>query len=343
MKEMSVRTGSRLHFGLLSLPGEEVSDTGSPLNPDDTSLRPRSWGGAGLMVRHPGIEVAAGAQSGWFAPDPLGDRMLQVAERYLKSLGARASGKLMPPLFYLRQRAPEHQGLGTGTQLALAVGRLLAEVCGLGETGAEAIARRVGRGSRSAIGIHGFERGGFLIEAGKRQDEEISPLAARVPFPETWRILLILARESAGLHGPGEIGAFEQLRQVGHQALPTEKLCRLLLLEMLPALRQEDLHAFGEALFEFNRTVGVAFRAVQGGVYAHPRAETLVSFLRGQGVRGVGQSSWGPALFAIVGDADQARHLARQLESRFTLTAEELLVTEACNQGARVNRNDEER
>ena len=105
---------------------------------------------------------------------------------------------------------------------------------------------------------------------------------------------------------------------------------------MLPALAEHDLSAFGEALYEFNRLVGESFRPVQGGTYSHPGSEELVSFIRKQGVAGTGQSSWGPALFAVVGDSAQAEDLARRLEQRFAFGPGEVLVTQAANRGVAV-------
>ncbi len=84
----------------------------------------------------------------------------------------------------------------------------------------------------------------------------------------------------------------------------TDALCRLILLGMLPALVERDCQVFGEALYEFNHRVGEAFAPAQGGVYAGPVVTGLVEWFRRQGVSGVGQSSWGPTVFAVVADAE---------------------------------------
>jgi predicted sugar kinase len=86
---------------------------------------------------------------------------------------------------------------------------------------------------------------------------------------------------------------------------------------MLPALAEADLEAFGESLYDFNARAGEAFAGVQGGVYSGPRVAECVAFLRGEGVRGVGQSSWGPTVYAVVGDADRAADLLARLSRRF--------------------------
>jgi beta-RFAP synthase len=330
-----VRTASRLHFGLLSLPTDEVPSGARP--PGDGVPCPRHFGGVGLMVREPGLRLVARPAPSWSADGPLAERALAFAGLFCQAL---EDGGVRPPPprhLHLEQAAPEHAGLGTGTQLGLAVAAALAEAAGLGAGPAD-LARRVGRGARSALGVHGFAHGGFLVEAGKTDREALAPLVARLPFPADWRMLLVVPGQARGLHGPDESEAFRRLAGRRPEPARTDALCRLALLGMLPALGEHDLPAFGEALYEFNRLVGEAFRPVQGGTYAHPGGEEVVRFLRGRGVRGVGQSSWGPALFAVTADAPQAEDLARQLRQRFGFSPDEVLVAAAANEGAQVSR-----
>src|SRR5581483_5142729 len=136
----------------------------------------------------------------------------------------------------------------------------------------------------------------------------------RRAFPEAWRVAIVLPPAESGLHGAREREAFRELLGRPSLAEATAVLCRLVLLGMLPALAEEDIDAFGEALFDFNARVGEAFAPVQGGTYAGRRAAEAVALVRRQGVRGVGQSSWGPAVFAVVADPDRADDLARRLK-----------------------------
>ena len=145
-------------------------------------------------------------------------------------------------------------------------------------------------------------------------------------------MVLVVPRGQQGIHGAAESQAFSQL---SHNPGVTDILCRLVLLGVLPALHERDLPAFGAALFEFNRRVGELFRPWQGGVYAHPQSEAIVAYLRGQGIVGVGQSSWGPALFAVT-DAGRAAAIAPQLRTHFALSPHEVVITEADNRGATV-------
>jgi beta-RFAP synthase len=321
---VGVHAASRLHFGLLRLPRENRPEA----MPDGVR---RCFGGVGLMVEEPGVRVLVRPASRWAAEGPLAERALAFARRYVTSQG----NSVREDAFHIVVEScpAEHSGLGTGTQLALSVARALAAAVGQVHLPTPDLARRLGRGQRSALGIHGFDRGGFLVEGGKGGQTELAPLLARLPFPETWRVLLVVPRGPHGLHGLDESRAFDQLAR--GEPDYTDVLCRLVLLGLLPALIENDLAAFASALYEFNRRVGEMFHPCQGGTYGYPQGQAVVDFLRGHKVDGVGQSSWGPALFAIV-DQDRAAELARRLRDQFGFTDNEVLLTRAANSGARL-------
>jgi beta-ribofuranosylaminobenzene 5'-phosphate synthase len=329
-----VRAPSRLHFGLLSFPVE--ASCPDPLDP--VAVPARHFGGVGLMVQAPGMRITVRPASAWSAEGPLAGRALDYARRFAQAV-LPASG---PPQHLLIEHCPpSHAGLGTGTQLALAVGRAMTAAWGLPGFDEVELARRLGRGRRSALGIHGFAQGGFLVEAGKHDMDTIAPLVAHRPFPEDWRLVLVLPRHDQGLHGRDEAQAFQHLHGQGTALARTDTLCRLVLLGMLPALAERDGQTFGEALYEFNCLVGEAFAAVQGGVYASPRTAEWVTFIRQQRIRGVGQSSWGPAVFAVTADEAQAHDLMSRLQHRFALDPAELVSTPPCNTGAALDVLDE--
>jgi beta-RFAP synthase len=324
-----VRTGSRLHFGLLSLAGSERWPN---LRGEDV-LPARHYGGVGMMVESPSVQVALTSASEWSAEGPLASRALEFAHRFLRTLPDAA---LPPQHLVIECSAAEHSGLGAGTQLALAVARGLAVRAGLDHLDAIELGRRTGRGTRSSIGIHGFGRGGFLVESGKGPGDTVAPLAVRAVFPENWRLVLVLPPGEGPWHGRREEQAFASLGNPAESLARTEALCRLVLLGLLPALVQQDLEAFGEALFDFNVRVGEAFAPVQGGTYASPLVAALVAFLRRQGARGTGQSSWGQTVFAVVAGDEPANDLAGQVRRHFDLDVGRTLVVRAANEGATI-------
>jgi beta-RFAP synthase len=327
-----VHTPARLHFGLLALPGSKSR----LLSEKDSPTAGRRFGGVGLMVQGPGITLTAVPAPRWSASGPLADRVLEFARRFERAMAPR---EVAPHRFVVENASPEHFGLGTGTQLGLAVAATLAGTCSDLPLDWRSLARALGRGERSAIGVHGFQHGGFLVEGGKGTASEIAPLLVRRPFPEHWRIVLAVPATAIGIHGERECRAFAELLELPAAQHATDTLCRLVLLGMLPALAEADYRAFGEAVFEFNARAGELFAPVQNGTYSSAAIAEVVSSVRSWGVPGVGQSSWGPTVFAITEDSEQSASLARQLAKRFQLTHEEIFVTRCSNRGAHVERN----
>jgi len=253
-----------------------------------------------------------------------------------RALLARLGDLGLPPARVAIESAiPSHAGLGSGTQLGLALGVGLARLGGLG-LDARDVARLLERGARSGIGVGAFEQGGFLLDGGRGDADEPPPITARLEFPEAWRLLLILDRAGSGLHGARERDAFANLppypgELAGH-------LCRLVVMRLLPGLVAADLAAVGSAIGEVQRRVGDHFAPAQGARFTSPAVAEVLGWLEAQGIPGVGQSSWGPTGFAILGDRDAAQHLQRAAERRFGERHPSLRfhVTRARNRGAAI-------
>lgn len=332
--KIRVEAPSRLHFGLLHLPGTEPQNWpgigGMP------GLPIRHFGGVGVMITAPGVGLTVGPADTWQAEGPLAARALEFAQRLVESLPPNERR----PFRICVERCPlDHIGLGTGTQLGLSVAKALALLLGHDDWSVAELARRIGRGGRSALGLHGFTRGGFLVEAGHPEDSTHSPLVIRQYFPPSWCIVLFrLTAIQERWHGQREKQAFLRIARHPAALSLTETLCRLVMLGMLPALIEEDVHAFGEAVYEFNARVGMAFAVEQGGIYAGPEVAELVGWIRKEGVTGVGQSSWGPTVFAIVPTAEAGEQLMRAAHTRWS--AQELCteMTTVQSEGARIER-----
>jgi beta-RFAP synthase len=291
-----VTAPSRLHFGLFHVPGGDAPPA-------------RSFGGVGLMIDLPGVVVSARPAESWRFEGPSASRAQVFAHRFLA-----AGPDAVHPLHVLVERTPpEHVGLGTGTQLGLTVAKALAVEAGEPDLTAPELAKRVGRGERSAVGVHGFDRGGLIVEPGKAAGEDVSPLLTRVLLPDAWRVVVFTPPAADRWHGGREREAFARAGTVPRPAGLTDVLCRMALLGMLPAAVAGDLDGFGEAVHEFNRRAGEPFAAAQGGAYAGPEVAAVVAAVRGRGVKGVGQSSWGPSVFAVVGSADEAAALVKDM------------------------------
>jgi beta-ribofuranosylaminobenzene 5'-phosphate synthase len=305
-----VTAPSRLHFGLLSLPAAGLDRW--PGLDGQPGLPVRHFGGVGLMVDRPGLAVRVEPAREWSATGPYAERTLGFARQFVNTL---AIPEQNPFRVHVEHAPPEHTGLGVGTQLGLAVAKAIARETGHTDWPATELALRVGRGERSAIGVHGFDHGGLIVEAGKRPGEAIAPLVARAGFPANWAVLLFTPPGDASWHGGRERHAFAKLAETGPSPAETDALCRLVLTGLLPALAVCDLDSFGAALYEFNARAGDAFALAQGGRYAGPAVGACVERLRSLGVAGVGQSSWGPTVFAIVAQERVPEVLAQMTET----------------------------
>lgn len=209
---------------------------------------------------------------------------------------------------------PNHVGLGSGTQLALAV---LVAVARAYDTAPAARdhAPDLGRGGRSGIGVAAFEKGGFVLDAGHPATlftSEAPPVGAwTVPevaahhhIPDDWRFLLVVPDADPGENGEAEDAA---MRRVVTEADPdlADRVAGIVARQVLPAVADGSAERFGEAVEEVGRLNGTWYAGEQGGTYRPPVGALVQSLSMCPEVYGAGQSSWGPAVYGVT-DADHA-------------------------------------
>ena len=117
----------------------------------------------------------------------------------------------------------------------------------------------------------------------------------------------------------------------------TEELCRIVLMDWLPALVEADFARSSSAMYEFGLRIGQFFEPVQGGVFAHPRMARLVEVLRTRGLTGVAQTSWGPTLAVLCADDAEARQLSCDFTPGGDWSDCEFRIVEPLNRGAAVS------
>ncbi len=122
----------------------------------------------------------------------------------------------------------------------------------------------------------------------------------------------------------------------------TEYLCRLTLMQLLPALAEEDCELFGEAITEIQQRIGDHFSNTQGGRYCSDLVAQVLPQLLQRGATGIGQSSWGPTGFAVFANETQAhlalRHIRDEWKHQARLTFK---VCKARNKKAEILVNEE--
>ncbi|WP_353641198.1 beta-ribofuranosylaminobenzene 5'-phosphate synthase family protein [Mesorhizobium sp. WSM2239] len=309
---VTIRVPARLHLGFLDLNG----DVG------------RRFGSVGLPLSEPETVVTLSRAAETSVEGSEAARAEQHLSALCRHLGIKSNHRLV-----VEQAIPSHAGLGSGTQIALAVAAALRTLHGLPlDIAGDAIL--LARGARSGIGIASFESGGVIVDAGKNSTGRPPPVVARLPFPDEWRVLLILDEAVEGLHGQDELQAFRALPQF--PAAGAGEICRQVLMGLMPALVEHDLPVFGAAVTTIQTLIGTHFAPAQGGVFTSRRVEALARRLVDAGAVGIGQSSWGPTGFAFAPSEDEARRLVDSVRDE-TGAGIEIRIVRGRNSGARIS------
>jgi beta-RFAP synthase len=286
---VQVACGGRLHMGFLDL----------------SFTLGRRFGSIGVALDQPKTRITLRRSAGTLVDGPDSDR----AGRYLATL-TRYLNLPSGHSLTINIAIPAHAGLGSGTQLALGVAAALRRLHRLPDDPV-GDARLLGRGGRSGIGIALFRYGGFVVDGGVGDAGDPAPILSRVAVPETWRVLLIQDVTRAGLWGRDEASAFAALPPLDDAC--SAEICRLVLMQVLPALIEDNLPRFGAAITRIQAITGDYFAPAQGGRFASPRLAAALALLADAGAAGGGQSSWGPTGFAFVEGEEIAEILAETL------------------------------
>lgn len=295
-----IKTPARLHLGLIDLGGEFG----------------RIFGSVGLAIDKPSVVLEAHPSK---KPRVSGLRRGEVEAR-VKSFAEfyHVTGNVN---IDVKEAIPKHVGLGSGTQLALAVGTALAKLFKV-EASVRQLATMAGKGSVSGIGTAVFEHGGFVVDAGhKIKRDEPRLCASRPPppiifhrsFPEDWFFVVAVPNVKRGFTDEEEVRAFDRLPPMTPENVG--KVCRLVLVRLLPALVERDIEVFGEALTELQGTVGDYFKRAQGGRFSSSISRECTEYMTRLGAYGVGQSSWGPTVYGLVRGDKKGEELVRAVRS----------------------------
>ncbi len=253
-------------------------------------------GGAGFALHEPRVEVRVEQAdelvvSGVHA---------EVAERAAKRVLSAFS---LPGAEVEVCRAyPRHVGLGSGTQLSLAVASGICRAYGI-EVGVRKLARVTGRGGTSGIGVAAFEGGGFVLDGGhslrvksgflpsSASDAPPPPVLLRHPMPE-WEVAVVLPALGERVHSRREVGVFRDFCPLPLSQV--REVCHILLMKLLPALAEEDIESFGEGI---NLLQEVGFKGVEVMLQRREVREVLEACQRLS--YGAGLSSFGPVIYAL--------------------------------------------
>jgi beta-RFAP synthase len=322
MTAIEVESPARLHLGFIDPNGSAGRRFGSlGLTLDGLSTRVR-------------LSRATSQANAYVVASDVARPELARAQVHLERL--RQSCNYSEPLsLELLDAIPAHAGLGSGTQLALALGYAMTRLAGCNWSTRQ-IAALTDRGNRSGIGIGAFEQGGFIVDGGRGAATEVPPVISRLPFPANWRVILLFDQTFAGVHGDAEIEAFRRLPPF--TAASAGRLAQLTLMNVLPGLAEADFPLFGRAISEIQAAVGDHFAPAQGGRFASRNVARWLDWFAARGSLCFGQSSWGPTGFVITASADEANALLHAAKSsREVGDPVRFRTVSGRNAGARIN------
>ena len=316
MNMIKVVSPSRLHLTLIDLNAELG----------------RVDGGAGITLESPGMELlAAEADNVEIVGDSLLAGKMRIAADALLPAGKGIKLQINDSL-------PDHVGLGSGTQAALSAAAAINKIYGLGKSVRE-LAIAVGRGGTSGIGVAAFENGGIILDGGHKFKDKcaFSPSAAshvppgpvlfRRDFPD-WPIVLAIPN-TKGAQDAEEVDIFKKYCPI--PLAEVQEICHVILMQMLPALVEEDLESFGKAINHF-QLVGFKRREVE--LQLRPVLD-IMEYMRDNGASGSGISSFGPVVYGIVGSSGEGKRLLKEAQRMLDESlGGKTLLTKAKNRGA---------
>ncbi|MEZ6132059.1 MAG: hypothetical protein R3C59_25640 [Planctomycetaceae bacterium] len=314
MSQVNITTGSRLHFGLLC---------GAP----DSGWH---YGGIGLMLDQPAWQLSVSRNCAGKADDlrtstVVAERLRRLLADYRHQTADRTAVTIVTS-----QEVDFHTGLGSGTQLTLAVAAALLILNGQSlPARMTELATALGRSRRSAIGTFGFERGGFVVDHGRSTD-----VVQRISFPDEWRMVLLTPVSQSGLSGASEETFFGQHEFLAQTTV--DLFDSLIRDHIIPSLQQRHFPTFQRSLAEYGTLVGQDYAAAQGGIYSHPLVRDVTDRLEQQGITGAVQSSWGPTVAIPAASAADAERIQVAVTECMSSSDMRVQICQARNSGATI-------
>lgn len=335
MLQIEVKTPSRLHFGLIDLSGELG----------------RVDGGAGVALKAPSWHLTLSLSEEKKASRGLTvtGHQTSLAESIAHLYFERKGISILNCHLDVQQAIPSHVGLGSKTQLCLAIGSALEMLCQrLSEKPpVHQIARLMQRGGTSGIGVNSFARGGFCVDCGHsygpgKEKENFLPSRAshaapppvvlNAPFPEEWPIILAIPNVSLGASGESEIAIFRNNCPLSSK--DAETLSRAMLMQIIPSILEKDIEIFGKGLKTFQM---IGFKKLE--IFQQDSVvQELIRAAEVAGSTASGMSSFGPATFCVVDSQKKAIEIRTLWQDTMNeKTGGKTYITLANNTGAGIS------
>ncbi|MBY9012660.1 MAG: hypothetical protein KGD70_09830 [Candidatus Lokiarchaeota archaeon] len=337
MVKIRVTTPCRIHLSLI----------------DENGYTGRVDGGIGLMLDRPNVIFEATNHAEEFK--------IEAHKYYRESIDVinEQAFKIFKAFsinnknfhFNLKRYFPSHVGLGSKTQLSLAIAVAITKLKNINHTSLKELTRLVNRGGTSGIGWRGFENGGFIVDAGHefgkgKEKESFLPSSAsketnpaitilRYPIPEHWRFVLVIPNVKKGAYGDEEISIFQT-----HAPIPkgeVNEVSHQILMKIVPGIIKKDLECFGEGL---KRIQNIGFKKIEISLQ-HEIVKKTLAFFEESGVKAYGMSSFGPSVIGIVESDEEANKLLKDVQMRLNGIGGYIYLCKPNNNGAKIEFVDE--
>ena len=331
--EVVVEASARLHLGFYNFLEDNIA-----------------YGSIGVSIEVPKVSITAciSKDSQLIIVNKTGIEVSDIIDNVIKKVRDSVNKELPGLRINIVEAIPRHVGLGSTTQMSLAIGAAIMKLLNK-RIKIRELAVILGRGRDSGIGITAFEQGGFIVDSGRRlppnstrvePPKNINDLPYpifRIKVPNDWYFLVFIPKRRVGLDELAERKAMDM-----PTPLPKElkyELYKLLLLYLIPSITMNDIKTFGNALTKLQVLVGQYFSKYQGGIYCCDETEFVIKSLLKHGAYGAGQSSWGPTAYGIVRGQRQAMKVLTGVRKDIERKGYDMLyfVTKARNKGAVIN------
>lgn len=298
--KIKISTPSRLHFGLIDFNGGLG----------------RIDGGAGVAISNPrnviSIKSGKAFQVNGSNPEYIHDIALKICNNI---------GKPLPDIeVMVEEEIPSHAGFGSKTQMSLALAYAICKEYDIDYGSIEDLAHIVTRGGTSGIGVRAFDHGGFILDCGhsfgdgkektsclpsSASNAKVAPEVLRCNIPEDWRFILVMPLNYEGSHGSSEVDIFKSSFPIDEAE--TNKICRIVLMQMVPGILEKDITTFGTAI---NSIQGLGFKNVEVQLKS-PLVPNMLSIMNNAGSYGSGMSSFGPTVFGLTDRDKKAEEIRK--------------------------------
>lgn len=337
MVKIRITTPCRIHLSLI----------------DENGYTGRVDGGIGLMLDRPNVifEASNYAEEFKIEAHKYYHESIEVINEQASKVFKAYNINNKNFHFNLKRYFPSHVGLGSKTQLSLAIAIAITKLKEIDDVSIEELTKLVNRGGTSGIGWRGFEKGGFIVDAGHefgkgKEKETFLPSSAsksanpaltilRHQIPEYWRFVLVIPNVKKGAYGDEEVSIFQR-----HAPIPREEVNEVshqILMKLVPGIIRKDLVCFGEGL---KRIQNIGFKKVEISLQ-HKIVKDVLSFFEDFGVKAYGMSSFGPSVVGIVESDDEANKLLKAAQMRVNGVGAHIYLCKPNNHGAKIEIIDE--